>query len=160
MIREATAADIPAIHGMVRELADYEKALDQVKATEADLHTALFGPAPAAFAFVAADETTGEGVGFALYFLNFSTWEGVCGVHLEDLYVRPQARGGGHGRALLRRLAALCVERGYARLQWAVLDWNTPSIGFYDSLGATPESEWIGYRLTGPALDALAAGHA
>ncbi|MYW00884.1 GNAT family N-acetyltransferase [Streptomyces sp. SID3343] len=155
MIREATAADVPAIHAMVRGLAEYEKALHEVKATEEQLHTALFGPAPAAFAFIAEDDATGEVVGFALWFLNFSTWEGVHGVYLEDLYVRPEARGGGHGRALLQRLARVCTERGYARLQWSVLDWNAPSIAFYDSLGATPEQEWIGYRLTGNALTAL-----
>jgi GNAT superfamily N-acetyltransferase len=155
MIREATAADVPAIHAMVRSLAEYEKALHEVKATEAQLRTVLFGPAPAAFAFVAEDDDTGETVGFALWFLNFSTWEGVHGIYLEDLYVRPESRGGGHGRALLQRLAQVCTERGYARLQWSVLDWNTPSIGFYDSLGATHEQEWLGYRLTGTALTTL-----
>ncbi|WP_406284087.1 GNAT family N-acetyltransferase [Embleya sp. NBC_00896] len=156
MIREATAADIPAIHALVRELAEYEKCLHEVKSTEAQLHTALFGPTPAAFAFIAEDDTSGEVVGFALWFLNFSTWEGVHGIYLEDLYVRPEARGGGHGSALLKRLAQVCTERGYARLQWAVLDWNEPSIGFYDSLGATQESDWIGYRLTGTPLTRLA----
>ncbi|MEU0935241.1 MULTISPECIES: GNAT family N-acetyltransferase [unclassified Embleya] len=156
MIREATAADTPAIHTLVRELADYEKLLHEVKATEAQLHTALFGPNPAAFALIAEDDTTGEAVGFALWFLSFSTWEGVHGIYLEDLYVRPGARGAGHGKALLRHLATICETRDYARLQWAVLDWNTPSIAFYDSLGATPEREWIGYRLTGPALTRLA----
>lgn len=156
MIREATAADVPAIHTLVRELADYEKLLHEVKSTEAQLHTALFGPNPAAFAHVAEDEESGEVVGYALWFTTFSTWEGVPGIYLEDLYVRPQARGGGHGTALLKRLAAICVSRGYARLQWAVLDWNEPSIGFYDSLGALPEREWLGYRLTGTPLTALA----
>ncbi|MFI6587075.1 GNAT family N-acetyltransferase [Embleya sp. NPDC050493] len=158
MIREAVPADIPAIHTLVRELAAYEKLLHEVKATEAQLHTALFAPHPAAFALIAEDDTTGEPVGLALYFLNFSTWEGVHGIYLEDLYVRPQARGGGHGKALLQRLAAICTARGYARLQWSVLDWNEAGIGFYDALGATPEREWIGYRLTGPALNALAEG--
>ncbi|MFI6980754.1 GNAT family N-acetyltransferase [Embleya sp. NPDC050154] len=156
MIREATAADVPAIHTLVRELADYEKLLHEVKSTQAQLHTALFGPNPAAFAHVAEDEESGEVVGYALWFTTFSTWEGVPGIYLEDLYVRPQARGGGHGTALLKRLAAICVSRGYARLQWAVLDWNEPSIGFYDSLGALPEREWLGYRLTGNPLARLA----
>lgn len=158
MIREATAADIPAIHALVRELADYEKLLHEVKATEAQLHTALFGPTPAAFALIAEDDTTGESVGYAIYFLSFSTWEGVHGVYLEDLYVRPGARGAGHGKALLKHLAQICTTRGYARLQWAVLDWNTPSIAFYDSLGAVHEKEWLGYRLTGKALTTLATG--
>ncbi|WP_406297843.1 GNAT family N-acetyltransferase [Embleya sp. NBC_00888] len=156
MIREATAADVPAIHTLVRELADYEKLLHEVKSTEAQLHTALFGPNPAAFAHVAEDEESGEVVGYALWFTTFSTWEGVPGIYLEDLYVRPQARGGGHGTALLESLAAICISRGYARLQWAVLDWNEPSIGFYDSLGALPEREWLGYRLTGNPLARLA----
>jgi GNAT superfamily N-acetyltransferase len=156
MIREATAADVPAIHAMVRGLAEYEKALHEVKATEAQLHTALFGPAPAVFAFIAEDDATGEAVGFALWFLNFSTWEGVHGIYLEDLYVRPEARGAGHGLALLRRLAQVCAERGYARLQWSVLDWNAPSIAFYESLGATQSPEWLGYRLTDTALTTLA----
>jgi GNAT superfamily N-acetyltransferase len=156
MIREATQADIPAVHALVRELADYEKLLHEVKATEAQLHTALFGPNPAAFALIAEDDTSGEAVGFAVYFLNFSTWEGVHGIYLEDLFVRPEARGGGHGKALLKHLAGICTARGYARLQWAVLDWNEPGIGFYDSLGAVPEREWIGYRLTGEPLTRLA----
>ncbi|MFI1583993.1 GNAT family N-acetyltransferase [Embleya sp. NPDC020630] len=156
MIREATAADIPAIHALVRELADYEKLLHEVKATEAQLHTALFGPTPAAFALIAEDDATGESVGYAIYFLSFSTWEGVHGVYLEDLYVRPGARGAGHGKALLKRLAQICTTRGYARLQWAVLDWNSPSIAFYDSLGAVHEKEWLGYRLTGQPLTTLA----
>ncbi|MET7299694.1 GNAT family N-acetyltransferase [Embleya sp. NPDC005575] len=156
MIREATTADIPAIHTLVRELADYEKLLHEVKATEAQLHTALFGPNPAAFALIAEDDTSGETAGFALYFLNFSTWEGVHGIYLEDLYVRQEARGAGHGRALLKHLAGICTARGYARLQWAVLDWNTPSIAFYDSLDAAPEPEWLGYRLTGEPLARLA----
>ncbi|MFE5326591.1 GNAT family N-acetyltransferase [Embleya sp. NPDC056575] len=156
MIREATSADIPAIHALVRELADYEKLLHEAKATEAQLHTALFGPTPAAFALIAEDDTTHEAVGFALYFLSFSTWEGVHGIYLEDLYVRPEARGAGHGKALLKHLARICTTRGYARLQWAVLDWNTPSIAFYDSLGAVHEKEWLGYRLTGHPLTTLA----
>ncbi|MER7573824.1 GNAT family N-acetyltransferase [Streptomyces sp. NPDC126514] len=152
MIRTATPADIPVIHALVRELAEYEKAPDEANATEEQLHEALFGERPAAYAHIAADDTTGEPVGFALWFLNFSTWRGVHGIYLEDLYVRPTARGAGHGKALLTELARICVERGYQRLEWSVLDWNTPSIAFYESLGARPQDEWTVYRLTDEAL--------
>ncbi|MPY59906.1 GNAT family N-acetyltransferase [Streptomyces spongiae] len=155
MIRAATPADIPVIHAMVRELAEYEKALEEARATEGQLREALFGERPAAFAHIAEDDTTGEPVGFALWFLNFSTWRGVHGIYLEDLYVRPQARGGGHGRALLTELARICVERGYERLEWSVLDWNEPSIAFYRALGARPQDEWTVYRLTDDALRTL-----
>jgi len=155
MIRPATTDDVPAIHAMVRELADYERELDAAEATEEQLRDALFGPHPAAFAHIAEDDTSGSVVGFALWFLNFSTWKGVHGVYLEDLYVRPQARGGGHGKALLTELARICVERGYGRLEWSVLDWNEPSIGFYKSLGAVPMDEWTVYRLTGEPLAVL-----
>lgn len=155
MIRTATPADIPVIHALVRELADYEKALDEAKATPEQLHEALFGAHPAAFAHIAEDDTTGEPVGFTLWFLNFSTWRGVHGIYLEDLYVRPEARGGGHGKALLRELARICVERGYERLEWSVLNWNAPSIAFYEALGARPQDEWTVYRLTDEALGAL-----
>lgn len=157
MIRTARATDIPALHAMIRDLAAYEKALDEVRVTEEQLHTALFGPRPAAFAHLAEDDTTGEPVGFALWFLNFSTWRGVHGIYLEDLYVRPEARGGGHGKALLRELARTCVERGYQRLEWSVLDWNEPSIRFYESLGARPQDKWTVYRLTDGALAELGA---
>ncbi|MFI9766912.1 GNAT family N-acetyltransferase [Streptomyces sp. NPDC052415] len=152
MIRTATPADIPVIHALVRELAEYEKALDEANATEEQLHEALFGERPAAYAHIAVDDTTGEPVGFALWFLNFSTWRGVHGIYLEDLYVRPTARGAGHGKALLTELARICVERGYQRLEWSVLNWNTPSIAFYESLGARPQDEWTVYRLTDEAL--------
>ncbi|MFD4986098.1 GNAT family N-acetyltransferase [Streptomyces sp. NPDC058374] len=157
MIRTARPADVPAVHAMVRDLAAYEKALDEVHLTEEQLHTALFGPNPAAYAHLAEDDTTGEPVGFALWFLNFSTWRGVHGIYLEDLYVRPDARGGGHGKALLRELARLCVDRGYQRLEWSVLNWNEPSIRFYESLGARPQDEWTVYRLTDGALSELGA---
>ncbi|WP_405645540.1 GNAT family N-acetyltransferase [Streptomyces sp. NBC_00019] len=156
MIRTATPADIPVIHALVRELADYEKALEEAKAAPEQLHEALFGERPAAFAHIAEDDTTGEAVGFALWFLNFSTWRGVHGIYLEDLYVRPEARGGGHGKALLTELARICVERGYERLEWSVLDWNAPSIAFYEALGARPQDEWTVYRLTDGALRTLA----
>ncbi|MFJ3701565.1 MULTISPECIES: GNAT family N-acetyltransferase [Streptomyces] len=157
MIRAATPEDVPAIHAMVRELADYEKALDEANATEGQLGEALFGERPAAYAHVAVSDDDGEVVGFALWFLNFSTWRGVHGVYLEDLYVRPERRGGGYGKALLTELARICVERGYGRLEWSVLDWNAPSIAFYESLGARPQDGWTVYRLTDGALAELGA---
>jgi ribosomal protein S18 acetylase RimI-like enzyme len=151
VIRPATPADIPAIHALIRELADYERALEEAKATEEQLHEALFGARPAAFAHVATDSTDSV-IGYAVWFLNFSTWRGVHGIYLEDLYVRPTARGAGHGKALLTELARICVERGYQRLEWSVLNWNTPAIDFYESLGALPQSDWTVYRLTDEAL--------
>ncbi|MEV7128329.1 GNAT family N-acetyltransferase [Streptomyces sp. NPDC093260] len=157
MIRTATPADVPVIHALIRELAEYEKALDEARATPEQLTEALFGERPAAYAHV-AEVPGGEVVGFALWFLNFSTWRGVHGIYLEDLYVRPGARGGGHGRALLTELARLCVERGYERLEWSVLNWNRPAIGFYEALGARPQDEWTVYRLTDDALKALGGG--
>lgn len=140
---------------MVRELADYERALDQVELTEAALSTALFGDGPALFCRVAVSGGD-DVVGMALWFKNFSTWQGLHGIWLEDLYVRPSARGGGHGRALLASLAEIATENGYGRLDWAVLDWNEPAIGFYRSLGAQPQEEWTTWRLTGSALRELA----
>ncbi|TCR21301.1 GNAT family N-acetyltransferase [Streptomyces sp. BK205] len=157
MIRPATPADIPAIHTLIRELADYEKSLAEARATEDQLHTALFGPHPAAHAHVATDPT-GTVIGYAVWFLSFSTWRGVHGIYLEDLYVRPEARGAGHGKALLTELARICVDRGYQRLEWAVLDWNTPAIDFYESLGARPQTDWTVYRLTDEALTKAASG--
>ncbi|POX65165.1 GNAT family N-acetyltransferase [Streptomyces sp. Ru62] len=158
MIRTATPDDVPVIHTMVRELAEYEKAPEEARASEDQLREALFGERPAAFAHMAVDEASGEPVGFALWFLNFSTWRGVHGIYLEDLYVRPEARGGGHGRALLAELARICVERGYERLEWSVLNWNRPAIGFYEALGARPQDEWTVYRLTDESLTALGSG--
>lgn len=155
MIRPAAPADIPVIHTLIRELAEYEKAPHEARATEQQLHDALFGDHPAAHAHIAADDTTGAPVGFALWFLNFSTWRGVHGIYLEDLYVRPTARGAYHGKALLTELAHLCVTRGYGRLEWSVLDWNRPAINFYESLGARPQDEWTVYRLTDEALTKL-----
>ncbi|KUL72421.1 MULTISPECIES: GNAT family N-acetyltransferase [unclassified Streptomyces] len=155
MIRTATPADVPALHTLIRELAAYEKVPHEARATPEQLHEALFGERPAVYAHIAADDDTGETVGCALWFLNFSTWRGVHGVYLEDLYVRPAARGAGHGKALLSELARLCVERGYQRLEWSVLDWNAPSIAFYESLGARPQDGWTVYRLTDDALAAL-----
>ncbi|MER6978027.1 GNAT family N-acetyltransferase [Streptomyces carpinensis] len=154
MIRAATLADVPVIHALIRELAEYEKAPDEARATPEQLTEALFGERPAAYAHV-AEGADGEVVGFALWFLNFSTWRGVHGIYLEDLYVRPEARGGGHGRALLTELARICVARGYERLEWSVLNWNRPAIGFYEALGARPQDEWTVYRLTDEALASL-----
>lgn len=156
MIRTARPGDVPVIHTMIRELAEYEKEPDEARATEAQLREALFGERPAAYAHLAVDDETGEPAGFALWFLNFSTWRGVHGIYLEDLYVRPTARGGGHGRALLTGLARICAERGYERLEWSVLNWNRPAIGFYEKLGARPQDEWTVYRLTDAALTGLA----
>ncbi|WP_103955500.1 GNAT family N-acetyltransferase [Nonomuraea solani] len=155
MIRPATPADVPEIISMIRELAIYEKAEHEVRVTEEQLRDTLFRDHPAAFAHIA--EHDGEVAGFTLWFLTFSTWRGVHGVYMEDLYVRPQHRGGGHGLALMRELAGICAERGYQRLEWAVLDWNEPSIGFYDKLGAVRQDEWLKYRLTDDPLRRLAA---
>ncbi|MDQ0942539.1 GNAT family N-acetyltransferase [Streptomyces sp. V1I1] len=154
MIRHATPADVPEIHRMIRELAEYEKALEEARASEEQLHEALFGERPAAFAHI-AETAEGEIAGYSLWFLNFSTWRGVHGIYLEDLYVRPVLRGGGYGKALLAELARICVERGYERLEWSVLNWNTPSIDFYRALGAEPQDEWTVYRLTDGALTKL-----
>jgi GNAT superfamily N-acetyltransferase len=155
LIRPARAGDVPAIYHLVRDLAEYERSLQHVRATEDDLLQSLTADPPAVFAHVA--EHDGEVVGFALWFLSFSTWEGKHGIYLEDLYVRPDMRGGGHGRALLAGLARICVQRGYRRLEWAVLNWNAPALGFYASLGAVPMDEWSVHRLGGAALRALAA---
>ncbi|MEV1063818.1 GNAT family N-acetyltransferase [Streptomyces sp. NPDC050263] len=157
MIRAAAPNDVPEIRAMIRELAAYEKAVEQARATEEQLREALFGEHPAAFALIAEDDGgTGEVLGFALWFPRFSTWTGTRGMHLEDLYVRPQARGGGHGKALLASLAALCRERGYERFEWWVLDWNESAIDFYESLGAEFLEEWKVCRLSGEPLGALA----
>jgi GNAT superfamily N-acetyltransferase len=157
-IRPVERHDVDAVVGLVHELADYERAAEHCLLTADQLHTALFGPSPALYGHVAevADENgRATVVGCALWFLNFSTWRGVHGLYLEDLYVQPAHRGSGIGRALLARLAAVCAERGLARLEWAVLDWNAPSIGFYRSLGAAEMDEWTVFRLDGAALAAL-----
>jgi GNAT superfamily N-acetyltransferase len=155
-IRRITPGDVGRAVELVYELARYEKAADQCRLTVEQLRTALFGPEPKLFGHVAEDG--GEVVGVALWFLNFSTWDGVHGIYLEDLFVRPAHRGRGLGRALLAALAQECVARGYSRLQWSVLDWNEPSIRFYESLGAVPLADWIGYRLAGDALARLGRG--
>jgi GNAT superfamily N-acetyltransferase len=154
-VRPAVRADGPVICRLIRELAAYEDALDQIEITEAGLDAALFGPEPTVFAHVA--EYQGVVAGFALWFVNFSTWTGRHGIHLEDLFVSPAVRGAGLGRALLAELAGLCVDRGYGRLEWAVLDWNAPALGFYAALGAESVNDWRIRRLTGAALSALAA---
>ncbi|SFL69084.1 GNAT family N-acetyltransferase [Geodermatophilus ruber] len=159
-VRPIRPADVPVVVGLVRELAEYEKAAHEVRLTEEQLTAALFGDSPALFGHVAvADEgvAAGEVVGMALWFLNFSTWRGTHGIYLEDLYVQPQHRGSGLGRELLRTLAETCVQRGYSRLEWWVLDWNTPSIEFYKAAGAVPMDEWTVFRLTDEALSEFAA---
>ncbi|PSK65082.1 hypothetical protein B0E53_02983 [Micromonospora sp. MH33] len=154
-IRPARPEDVPAVVAMVHELAGYERAPEQCHLTEEQLTAALFTTAPALFGHVAVDPAD-QPIGFALWFLNFSTWEGVHGIYLEDLYVRPAARGTGAGRLLLATLAAICVERGYRRLEWWMINWN-PAARFYAAIGAAPMDEWVPYRLAGTALHELAA---
>lgn len=149
-IEAACAADVPLILGFIRELADYERLSDQVSATEAALQATLFGERPAAEVLIA--RVGDQAVGFALYFANYSTFLAKPGIYLEDLYVQLAHRGHGVGRALLQRVAALAVERGCGRLEWSVLDWNEPAIGFYRRLGAAPMDDWTIFRLTGEAL--------
>lgn len=153
-IRVATVADVPLILSFIRELAEYERLLNEVEATEADIRRDLFGENPRAFCDIA--EADGTPVGFALWFYNYSTFRGRAGIYLEDLFVRPEARGLGAGKALLARLAQRCVEADLGRLEWAVLNWNAPSIAFYDSLGAGAMTEWTVRRLDGEALAKLA----
>ena len=153
-VRPVRPDDVPAVVALVRELADYEKALHEVALTGEQLTSALFGDSPALFGHVA--ESDGEVVGIALWFLNFSTWRGTHGIYLEDLCVSPQHRGAGLGTELLRTLAAVCVERGYSRLEWSVLDWNVSAIDFYKAAGAVPMDEWTVFRLTDNALTAFA----
>ncbi|MEU6748536.1 GNAT family N-acetyltransferase [Spirillospora sp. NPDC046719] len=154
MIRPAVPDDVPAILRLIRELAEYERALHEVKATEEQLHARLFGDDPRVHVLIA--EHGGRVAGFAVWFLTFSTWNGTHGIHLEDLFVDPAVRGHGHGKALLTELARIADERGYERVEWDVLDWNEPAIGFYRSLGARPQDEWTTYRLTGDSLTKLA----
>ena len=154
-IRFARHADLPLIAQFIRDLAEYERLAHEVRFDEAALGERLFGPRP--YAEVLIGEIGGQAQGFALFFHNFSTFEGKPGVYLEDLFVRPDARGSGLGKALLQRLAAIAVERDCARLEWSVLDWNEPSIAFYKSLGAVPMDEWTVYRLDGERLSGLAS---
>jgi GNAT superfamily N-acetyltransferase len=149
-IRPATEADVPRILGFVRELAIYEKAEHEVAATEDDIRRTLFGSEPQARALIC--RVGGVAVGFAVYFFNYSTWQGRHGLYLEDLYVSPAHRNAGAGKALLQQLARIAVEKGCGRFEWSVLDWNEPAIQFYRSIGAVPMDEWVRYRLTGQAL--------
>ena len=155
-LRPARADDAPLVLALVRELAEYERAPDECRATEAALRETLFGPAPQAEVVVA--EWAGEAAGFALFFHNYSTWEARRGLYLEDLFVRPAFRGRGVGRALLEHLARLAVARGCGRFEWSVLDWNEPAIGFYRALGARAMDGWTVMRVDGAALRALAGG--
>ncbi len=160
-IRPIAPADVPAVTQLVYDLAEYERLREECHLTEEQLSAALFGPQPALFGLVAtqsAGDTQHGIVGYALYFLNFSTWEGVHGIYLEDLYVRPDQRGSGLGKALLVALAEIADEGGFARVEWSVLNWNTPSIDFYRALGAVAMDGWTVFRLTGPALARTARG--
>ncbi len=154
VLREARPEDVPGIFARVVDLAVYEREPDAVVGTEAMLRGTLFCPDPSAFAHVV--ELDGEILGIAIWFRNYSSWTGRTGIHLEDLFVLESERGNGYGRALLGALAAVCVERGYGRLEWSVLDWNEPSIAFYRSLGAESLDEWTTFRASGEALAALA----
>ena len=158
IIRPAAPADAAIVLAFIRELAEYERLLHEVKTTEADIEAMLFCPAPRTFCDIA--EIAGAPAGFALWFYSVSTFEGRHGLYLEDLYVRPQLRGGGVGKALLAHLARRCVAENLARLEWAVLDWNAPAIAFYDSLGAAAKTDWITRRLSGEALSRLAGAEA
>ncbi|MFD1331680.1 GNAT family N-acetyltransferase [Methylopila musalis] len=157
-IRSAGPADAALVYAFIRELAAYEDLSDEVAATEADIAAALSGPSPRAFAEIA--EQDGAPVGFSLWFYTFSSFVGRCGIWLEDLYVRPDQRGRGTGRALIENLARRCRDERLGRLEWSVLDWNAPSIAFYESLGARPNAGWTVYRTTGEALARLAEGAA
>lgn len=159
-LRPAEARDAAEVLALIRELADYERLLDEVDATPEGLSAALFGPAPRVFCDIAEWHGSADGApavaGFALWFYNFSTFRGRHGIYLEDLFVRPAFRGRGIGRALLAGLAARCVREDLARLEWSVLDWNEPALDFYRSLGARAMKDWIPHRVTGEALTALA----
>lgn len=155
-VRRAEPSDVPLIGALIRELAEYERDPGAAQATDADLHTALFGNGgerPVAECLIG--ELDGEAQGMALFFTSFSTWTGRPGLYLEDLFVRPEARGEGLGKALLRAVAAIAVERGCRRLEWAVIDWNEPAIGFYKSLGARPMDQWTVWRVDGEPLRCL-----
>ena len=154
VVRVASPADAALIISFIRDLAEYEKLLHEVEATEADIRRDLFGENPRCFCDIA--EVDGTPVGFALWFYSYSTFEGRCGIYLEDLFVSPQVRGVGAGKALLRALARRCLDEGLARLEWQVLDWNQPAIVFYNGLGATSKAEWVTRQLTGEALAKLA----
>jgi GNAT superfamily N-acetyltransferase len=155
-VRPIREDEVDELYAMIRELADYERSLHQVGSSAEDFRVALFGPEPKLFGHVVEHE--GALGGFAVWFVNFSTWSGKHGIYLEDLYVRPHLRGLGYGKELLRTLARICVDRGYARLEWWVLDWNTPAVEFYRSIDALPMDEWTVNRLTDGALRRMAEG--
>jgi GNAT superfamily N-acetyltransferase len=155
MIREAKISDVQAIYDLIVELAIYEKEPDAVVASVEHIQENLFGANPVAYCHVA--EVDGQVVGIAIWFLNYSTWLGKAGLYLEDLFVKPEFRGSGLGLSLMKTLAQVCVDRGYERFQWWVLDWNEPSINFYKSIGAEAMDEWTVYRLSGSALNSFAA---
>ena len=152
-IRPAKQEDAGAILQLIKDLALYEQAPDEVKATEKEILETIFAPNPSVFADLI--EVEGQVVAMAIWFLNYSTWQGKHGIYLEDLYVKPEFRGRGYGKALLQHLAKVCIERGYGRFQWWVLDWNSPAIEFYRSLGAEAMDEWTVYRLSGQKLKEL-----
>jgi GNAT superfamily N-acetyltransferase len=153
-IRPATIGDTDEILALIYELAVYEKAPEEAKATRERIIESFFSPNPQVFCEIV--EVEGVIAGFAIWFLNYSTWQGKHGIYLEDLFIRPEYRGRGYGKALLQHLAAICEERGYGRFQWWVLDWNTPAIEFYKSLGAVAMDEWTVYRVSGEPLTSLA----
>ncbi|NDF42957.1 MAG: GNAT family N-acetyltransferase [Actinobacteria bacterium] len=155
LIRSAWPEESAIILRLIKDLAEYEKAPDQVEATESDLKATIFSKEPKVFCDVV--EVDGEIVGMAIWFLNYSTWQGKHGIYLEDLFIKPEYRGRGYGKALLIHLAKLCEEKGYGRFQWWVLDWNSPAIDFYRSLGAEAMDEWTVYRVSGKALKDLGA---
>ena len=152
-IRSARSEESAVILQLIKDLAEYEKAPDQVEATESDLKATIFGKEPKVFCDVV--EVDGEIAGMAIWFLNYSTWQGKHGIYLEDLFIKPEYRGRGYGKALLVHLAKLCEEKGYGRFQWWVLDWNSPAIEFYRGLGAEAMDEWTVYRFSGKALKDL-----
>ncbi len=160
-VRPIRPDEVDELFAMICELAEFERSLHEVESTAEDFRVALFGPDPQLFGLVVDLSEGGEGGGlggFAVWYVNFSTWSGKHGIYLEDLYVRPHVRGGGYGKALLAELARICVERGYPRLEWWVLDWNDPAIAFYRSIEALSMDEWTVNRLTGAALERAAAG--
>lgn len=152
-IRAAKVEEVPIILNLIKDLAEFEKAPDQVEANESDLIATIFAGNPKVFCDLV--EVDGDIVGMAIWFLNYSTWQGKHGIYLEDLFIKPEFRGRGYGKALLKHLAAICNERGYGRFQWWVLDWNSPAIEFYRALGAEAMSEWTVYRVSGQPLREL-----
>ena len=156
IVRQATPSDAATILRFVRELADYEKAIHEVEATEETVRVSIFGDGSVTHALVA--ERDGAAIGMAVYFFSYSTWQAKNGLYLEDLYVTPQARGSGAGKAMLRRLAQIAIAKGCGRFEWSVLDWNEPSIRVYEAIGAEAQKEWVRYRLAGKKLEAFARG--